>query len=128
MRNPFKSRRPPSAVYASSPPPFVDEKGRSEKFEPTGPRGPAEKRTKQDVALSVGKRILKILYELVFGGRHFCCCIPVRVAVFFASLLTFVGAGFGAVVIWFTVHGKFKRAQILNNSQYSQPTQLLKPV
>ena len=38
-------------------------------------------------------------------SKHFCCCIPVRVAVFFTSLISFLGAGFSSIVVWFTLHG-----------------------
>ena len=37
-------------------------------------------------------------------SKHFCCCIPVRVAVFFASLATFLGAGFGAAIMWLALY------------------------
>eukprot|EP00483_Globobulimina_turgida_P012134 UN12156 len=38
-------------------------------------------------------------------SKHFCCCIPVRVAVFFASLIMFVAAGLVSAIIWYTVYG-----------------------
>ncbi|KAI0764920.1 hypothetical protein C8Q74DRAFT_1284728 [Fomes fomentarius] len=37
-------------------------------------------------------------------SRHFCCCIPVRFGVFVLTLLSFLSAGFGAVVLWAAVH------------------------
>ncbi|RPD65501.1 hypothetical protein L226DRAFT_530917 [Lentinus tigrinus ALCF2SS1-7] len=37
-------------------------------------------------------------------SKHFCCCIPVRFAVFFFSLLSFLAAGASAALGWFIVY------------------------
>ncbi len=42
-------------------------------------------------------------------SRHFCCCIPVRFGVFILTLVSFLSAGFGAVVLWALVHCEFRR-------------------
>ena len=38
--------------------------------------------------------------------RHFCCCIPVRAAVFISSLLSLIGGGLGAGAFFWLVHSK----------------------
>ncbi|EJF63700.1 hypothetical protein DICSQDRAFT_178972 [Dichomitus squalens LYAD-421 SS1] len=34
-------------------------------------------------------------------SKHFCCCIPVRAAVFFFSLLSFLASGLSAALAWY---------------------------
>ncbi|KAM5537106.1 hypothetical protein V8D89_009252 [Ganoderma adspersum] len=36
-------------------------------------------------------------------SKHFCCCIPVRAAVFFFSLLSFLASGLTAAIGWYLV-------------------------
>lgn len=36
-------------------------------------------------------------------SKHFCCCIPVRAAVFFFSLLSFLASGLTAALGWYLV-------------------------
>lgn len=50
-------------------------------------------------------------------SKHFCCCIPVRVAVFFASLITFLASGFVSAVIWFTVY-EIQSKKVVNNVDF----------
>lgn len=40
-------------------------------------------------------------------SKHFCCCIPVRAAVFFFSLLSLLSSGVVAAFAWFVVYGMF---------------------
>jgi len=37
-------------------------------------------------------------------SKHFCCCIPVRVAVFFFSFLSLLASGASAALAWFVVY------------------------
>ncbi|KAF9787806.1 hypothetical protein BJ322DRAFT_581029 [Thelephora terrestris] len=49
--------------------------------------------------------------------RHFCCCIPVRAAVFLSSLLSLIGSGLGAGAFFWLVHTIDTRPDLLNESQ-----------
>jgi hypothetical protein len=49
--------------------------------------------------------------------RHFCCCIPVRAAVFLSSLLSLIGSGLGAGAFFWLVHTVDTRPDLLNDSQ-----------
>ena len=40
-------------------------------------------------------------------SKHFCCCIPVRAAVFFFSLLSLLSSGVVAASAWFVLYGAF---------------------
>lgn len=50
-----------------------------------------------------GGRIYHWFKEFLFGGRHFCCCIPTRFGVVAGSLLQFLIAGALAIILWFEV-------------------------
>jgi len=49
--------------------------------------------------------------------RYFCCCIPVRVAVFVTSLLSLLGSGLSAGVFFWLVHAIDTRPDLLDNAQ-----------
>jgi uncharacterized membrane protein YbhN (UPF0104 family) len=49
--------------------------------------------------------------------RHFCCCIPVRAAVFIASLLSLIGSALGAGAFFWLVHTVDTRPDLLNDNQ-----------
>ncbi len=49
-------------------------------------------------------------------SKHFCCCIPVRFAVFFFSLLSFLAAGASAALGWFIVYREFATALFTRES------------
>jgi len=49
--------------------------------------------------------------------RHFCCCIPVRAAVFISSLLSLLGSGLAAGAFFWLVHTVDTRPDLLNNAQ-----------
>jgi len=49
--------------------------------------------------------------------RHFCCCIPVRAAVFISSLLSLLGSGLGAGAFFWLVHTIDTRPDLLNDNQ-----------
>jgi len=49
--------------------------------------------------------------------RHFCCCIPVRAAVFISSLLSLLGSGLAAGVFFWLVHTIDTRPDLLNETQ-----------
>lgn len=62
--------------------------------------------TKKEIWINRLKRTPHGLKELVFGGRHFCCCIPTRFGVVVGSCLQFLVAGVLAVILWFEVHSE----------------------
>jgi len=49
--------------------------------------------------------------------RHFCCCIPVRAAVFIFSLLSLLASGLAAGAFFWFVHAIDTRPDLLNDSQ-----------
>lgn len=49
--------------------------------------------------------------------RHFCCCIPVRAAVFISSLLSLIGSGLGAGAFFWLVHTVDTRPDLLKDNQ-----------
>jgi len=49
--------------------------------------------------------------------KYFCCCIPVRVAVFITSLLSLVGSALAAGAFFWFVHAIDTRPDLLDNSQ-----------
>jgi len=49
--------------------------------------------------------------------RYFCCCIPVRAAVFITSLLSFAGSALAAGAFFWLVHTIDTRPDLLNDSQ-----------
>jgi len=49
--------------------------------------------------------------------RHFCCCIPVRAAVFISSLLCLLGSGVAAAAFFWLVHTVDTRPDLLNETQ-----------
>ena len=53
-----------------------------------------------------GGKVYHGLKEFIFGGRHFCCCIPTRFGVVTGSLLQFLVAGALAIILWFEVSSK----------------------
>lgn len=50
-----------------------------------------------------GGRVYHWFKEFLFGGRHFCCCIPTRFGVVAGSLVQFLVAGALAIILWFEV-------------------------
>jgi len=49
--------------------------------------------------------------------RHFCCCIPVRIAVFITSLLSLVGSALAAGAFFWLVHTIDTRPDLVENAQ-----------
>ncbi|KAF9652734.1 hypothetical protein BDM02DRAFT_3183419 [Thelephora ganbajun] len=49
--------------------------------------------------------------------KYFCCCIPVRAAVFITSLLSLVGSGLGAGLFFWLVRTVDTRPDLLDQSQ-----------
>jgi len=49
--------------------------------------------------------------------RYFCCCIPVRAAVFISSLLSLIGSGLAAGAFFWFVHTIDTRPDLLNDSK-----------
>ncbi|KAK7056666.1 hypothetical protein VNI00_002383 [Paramarasmius palmivorus] len=50
--------------------------------------------------------------------RHFCCCLPVRLGVFIASILGFLGSGIGAIFLWINL------AKLRNQPYHDQATEI----
>ncbi|KAJ3530285.1 hypothetical protein NM688_g7732 [Phlebia brevispora] len=50
-----------------------------------------------------GGKIFHGFREFIFGGRHFCCCIPTRFGVVVGACLQFLVAGALAIILWFEV-------------------------
>jgi MFS family permease len=49
--------------------------------------------------------------------RYFCCCIPVRAAVFITSFLSLIGTGLAAGVAFWLVHAIDTRPDLLDDTQ-----------
>jgi hypothetical protein len=49
--------------------------------------------------------------------RHFCCCIPVRAAVFISSLLSLIGSALGAGAFFWLVHTVDTKPDVLKDNK-----------
>lgn len=62
-----------------------------------------DERSAKERVVSAAKATPRFVFELVFGGSRFCCCIPTRFGVVVGSCVQFLVALALAIILWFEV-------------------------